>query len=125
MILVEEVLTRSNAFGEGLCRHLHALFPPTHTPHPFFLSHSLALKDIMVLLGTITLCMMFLAVGVEEVFVWMNKKAKASHFWSNVLKAIEKELMVLGIISFLLFMFEQVCMLGRGDGVEGLGDNAD
>ncbi|GMI01467.1 hypothetical protein TrLO_g4925 [Triparma laevis f. longispina] len=82
----------------------------------------LALKDIMVLVLCITLCMMLLAVGVEELFVHLNRVSKTSHFWSSVLHAVEKELLVLGVISFLLFMFEQIFV---GDGSHTLEELAE
>ncbi|GMH78537.1 hypothetical protein TrST_g6514 [Triparma strigata] len=76
----------------------------------------------MVLVLVITMCMMILAVSVEELFVYLNRRAKQSHFWSSVLKAVEKELMVLGVISFLLFMFEQIFV---GDGSHTLEELAE
>ena len=40
--------------------------------------------------------MLSLCLLVEELFHYFERVSKKSHFWSSVLKAIEKELMVLG-----------------------------
>jgi len=51
--------------------------------------------------------MLLLALSVEGLFHKLNHFAHHSKFWHGVISAIEKELMILGMISFLLFMIEQ------------------
>ncbi|GMI20273.1 hypothetical protein TrCOL_g12270 [Triparma columacea] len=73
----------------------------------FALFACLDLRATMVIVLLIIIGMLLLCLVVEELFNHLEAKVKRSYFWSSVLHAIEKELMVLGIISFLLFMFEQ------------------
>ncbi len=73
----------------------------------FNLFACLDLKAIMLIVCLIVLGMLALCLLVEELFEWWNRLARNSPFWRSFLKAVEKELMVLGVVSFGLFLFEQ------------------
>jgi hypothetical protein len=66
----------------------------------------------MLLVMLIVLGLLLLCLFVEEFFHLLNSLASPSTFWRSVLKATEKELMVLGVVSFALFTFEQSAVDG-------------
>jgi len=76
---------------------------------PSFLSlfACMDLKYTLLLCSLSVLGMLLLALSVEGMFHKLHHIAHKSHFWMGVLEAVEKELMILGMISFLLFMIEQ------------------
>ncbi len=109
---------RSSSKGSGMSRMLSSssdddstkdcFGPEDDSNHYWFATFAcLDLKGTMMLNSLIVLGMLILGLMVEELFAKLGNLSKSSHFWSSVLHAVEKELMVLGIISFLLFLFEQ------------------
>ena len=71
-----------------------------------------------VIVLVIFISMLILCLLVEAFFHHLSYLTSKSYFWSSVLSAVERELMVLGIISFMLFMFEQAFVNDGGEDME-------
>jgi len=95
----DDDLRRGSCLGDGS--------EPEDLEKWFMLFACLDLRSVLLLVCLIVLGMLVLCVMVEEFFELMHRLSAKSNFWRSFLLAVEKELMVLGVVSFSLFLFEQ------------------
>ena len=85
------------AFGEFACLNLAGL--------PLILCS--------ILLGLITFILLL-----EQAIHWMKHIAKKSRFWDKFWEALEGEMIILGIVSFTLFLMTQGLTGSKDDSLE-------